>query len=72
MSKPTPILHITTRDAEALMEGGLFDMMERHGYLTIVTSGRHESIKILTPAKMKRADYRACVNAAKAILKSAK
>lgn len=39
---------------------------------TTVATGSHEAVKILTPAKMKRADYRACVNAAKAILKSAK
>lgn len=67
--KPTPIIHITTRDVDALMEGEIFDLMERHGYLAIVSYGRQESVKILTPGKMKRADYRACVNAAKAMLK---
>lgn len=38
------------------------------GYIVLFALGSQFSVKVLSPKKMRRADYQACVNAAKKIL----
>lgn len=71
MKNAKPIAFVTTpKPAEDDWEetGRMFD---EAGYLFLYGKGP-ESIRVMTAKKMGRADYRACVNAAKAILKASK
>lgn len=64
-----PILHITVKDSRDI----LFEEMDRWasemGYALLMTVGKQGSASILSHKRMKRADYAACINAAKAMLK---
>jgi hypothetical protein len=64
-----PILHIIVKDPADIA----FEEMERWaselGYALVISEGKQAGAKILSPKRMKRADYAACINAAKAMLK---
>ena len=69
MNKLRPIIHLTTSDESLADElEHMADFLHKEGYLLMWTYGKADAVRVLSPKKMKRADYRACVNAAKKIL----
>lgn len=64
-----PILCITSPNADDMSGGDLEQWALEGGFTLLLLRGKTESAKILSPKRMKRSDYAACINAAKAILK---
>ena len=52
-------------DVEAMADRLIYQL---DGYIVLVTPGHQTSVKVLSPKKLRRADYQACINAAKKIL----
>ena len=67
-----PILCITSKHPSDMVLDDMATWAESSGYTLLVIQGNVESAKILSPKRMKRSDYAACINAAKAILKQAR
>ena len=64
-----PILCITTPYPREMQLDEMSELASSAGYVLLVITGRNESAKVLSPKRMKRADYAACINAAKSLLK---
>ncbi len=71
MNKPKPIALLTLPRDAFLQAEDVCRRLDEAGYLPLIVEGGHVSIRVLTPRKMGREDYRACVNAAKAMLERA-
>ena len=67
--KLKPIIHLTFTDVGVVSFEEMDSWASGLGYALIISEGKQESVRILSPKRMKRADYAACINAAKAILK---
>ncbi len=63
---------VTDRDVTSAEIDGISECLNDAGYLLFITKGKVESLRILSPKKMRRSDYAACVNAAKAMQKELK
>ena len=64
-----PILHIIVKDHADVVFEDMDRWASELGYALVISEGKQAGAKILSHKRMKRSDYAACINAAKAMLK---